>query len=124
MKPPPGKNPAAVVIAKRTALPVLPWTALASASWTLWQRATANVPVRTGALIALGVFGAALFYGDTVITPAISVLSAVEGLEVAAPGLSAPVVPLALVLLCALFAVQRCRPGPGRSRPASSWPSR
>ena len=73
----------------------------------LVQRATANVLVRTGVLVSLGVFGAALFYGDSVITPAISVLSAVEGLEVAAPGLSALVVPLALVILCPLFAVQR-----------------
>ena len=73
----------------------------------LVQRATANVPVRTGVLVSLGVFGAALFYGDSVITPAISVLSAVEGLEVAAPGLSALVLPLALAVLSALFAVQR-----------------
>jgi KUP system potassium uptake protein len=59
------------------------------------------VHVRTGALVALGVFGAALSYGDSVITPAISVLSAVEGLEVAAPAVSDLVVPLALVILCA-----------------------
>jgi KUP system potassium uptake protein len=55
----------------------------------------------------LGVLGAALFYGDSVITPAISVLSAVEGLEVVSPGLSAAVLPLAAVVLTALFAVQR-----------------
>jgi KUP system potassium uptake protein len=73
----------------------------------LVQRATASAPVRTGVLVSLGVFGAALFYGDSVITPAISVLSAVEGLEVAAPALSALVVPLALVVLSALFAIQR-----------------
>ena len=73
----------------------------------LVQRATANVLVRTGVLVSLGVFGAALFYGDSVITPAISVLSAVEGLEVAAPALSALVVPLALLILCVVFAVQR-----------------
>jgi KUP system potassium uptake protein len=58
-------------------------------------------------LIALGVFGAALFYGDGTITPAISVLSAIEGLNVAAPGLHGLVVPLALGVLLALFAVQR-----------------
>ncbi len=58
-------------------------------------------------LIALGVFGAALFYGDGMITPAISVLSAVEGLEVAAPGLERFVVPIALVVLSTLFVVQR-----------------
>ncbi|MFC5747431.1 potassium transporter Kup [Actinomadura rugatobispora] len=59
------------------------------------------------ALMALGVLGASLFYGDSVITPAISVLSAVEGLEVSAPGLSHMVVPVAAVILTALFAAQR-----------------
>jgi KUP system potassium uptake protein len=58
-------------------------------------------------LIALGVFGAALLYGDGVITPAISVLSAVEGLEVAAPGLEHMVIPLTIVILIGLFAMQR-----------------
>jgi KUP system potassium uptake protein len=60
-----------------------------------------------GLLIALGLFGAALLYGDGVITPAISVLSAVEGLEVASPALERFVVPLTIVILVALFAVQR-----------------
>jgi KUP system potassium uptake protein len=58
-------------------------------------------------LITLGVFGAALFYGDGMITPAISVLSAVEGLEVATPALEQFVVPIALVILTSLFVVQR-----------------
>ncbi|RYZ04339.1 MAG: potassium transporter Kup [Myxococcales bacterium] len=58
-------------------------------------------------LIALGVFGAALLYGDGVITPAISVLSAVEGLEIAAPGLSHLVTPLTIVILIGLFAIQK-----------------
>ncbi len=58
-------------------------------------------------LIALGIFGAALFYGDGMITPAISVLSAVEGLKVAAPGLESLVVPIALAVLTVLFAIQR-----------------
>jgi KUP system potassium uptake protein len=58
-------------------------------------------------LLALGVFGAALFYGDSIITPAVSVLSAIEGLEVAQPSLQPLVVPLAIVILVALFAVQR-----------------
>ena len=58
-------------------------------------------------LIALGVFGAALFYGDGMITPAISVLSAVEGLQVAAPGLEQFVVPIALAVLTTLFVFQR-----------------
>jgi len=58
-------------------------------------------------LVALGIFGAALFYGDGMITPAISVLSAVEGLEVAAPGLESLVLPITLVVLTVLFAIQR-----------------
>ena len=58
-------------------------------------------------LVALGIFGASLFYGDGMITPAISVLSAVEGLEVAAPSLESLVVPVTLVILTVLFAVQR-----------------
>ena len=55
----------------------------------------------------LGVFGAALFFGDGVITPAISVLSALEGLEVVAPQLSNWIVPLTVMVLVALFASQR-----------------
>ncbi|WP_425482192.1 potassium transporter Kup [Cognatiluteimonas profundi] len=55
----------------------------------------------------LGVFGVALFFGDGVLTPAISVLSAVEGLQVAAPELHRWVLPLTLVVLLALFATQR-----------------
>ncbi|EWY37645.1 potassium transporter Kup [Skermanella stibiiresistens SB22] len=55
----------------------------------------------------LGVFAAALFYGDSMITPAISVLSAVEGLEVAAPQLHYAVVPLTIAILVGLFLVQR-----------------
>ena len=62
--------------------------------------------VRNGLLLA-GVFGAALFYGDGVITPAISVLSAVEGLQVAEPRLKPFVVSIALGVLVALFLVQR-----------------
>jgi KUP system potassium uptake protein len=58
-------------------------------------------------LISLGVFGAALLYGDGVITPAISVLSAIEGLEVAAPELQSYVVPVTVLILAALFLVQR-----------------
>ncbi len=55
----------------------------------------------------LGIFGASLFFGDGVITPAITVMGAVEGLEVAAPGLGRFVVPIALVVLAGLFAAQR-----------------
>ena len=58
-------------------------------------------------LLLLGIFGTAIFFGDGVITPAISVLSAVEGLEVATPGLHAYVVPVTLVVLTGLFMVQR-----------------
>ncbi len=58
-------------------------------------------------LILLGVFGAALLFGDGMITPAISVLAAVEGTAVAAPGLHAMVVPAAVAILVALFLVQR-----------------
>jgi KUP system potassium uptake protein len=59
------------------------------------------------ALVALGIFGASLFYGDGMITPAISVLSAVEGIEVVAPDLDAMVVPVTLAILTGLFTIQR-----------------
>jgi len=62
---------------------------------------------RARAVVLLGVLGASLFYGDTLITPAISVLSAVEGLEVSAPGLADVVVPIAAVILAGVFFVQR-----------------
>lgn len=65
----------------------------------------------TWLLIGFGVFGAALLYGDGLITPAISVLGAVEGLEVAAPGLKHFVVPLTVVILVGLFSVQRIGTG-------------
>src|SRR5688500_579184 len=55
----------------------------------------------------LGIFGASLFFGDGVITPAISVLGAVEGLEVAAPRLHAYIVPITVVILVAVFVAQR-----------------
>src|SRR5215217_163775 len=59
------------------------------------------------ALVAIGAFGAALFYGDGMITPAISVLSAVEGLEVVSPSLESLVLPITLTILSALFFIQR-----------------
>jgi KUP system potassium uptake protein len=62
---------------------------------------------RTTLLVTLGIFGAGLFFGDGMITPAISVTSAVEGLKVAAPGLSHLVVPISLGILFGLFAIQR-----------------
>jgi len=58
------------------------------------------------AIIAVGLFGAALIYGDGAITPAISVLSALEGMEQATPALQAYVLPLAVLILLALFAIQ------------------
>ncbi len=61
--------------------------------------------VQTG-LLLLGVFGAALFYGDGMITPAISVLSAIEGLDVATPFFHPYILPITLVILIALFLVQ------------------
>src|SRR4051812_34364217 len=72
--------------------------------------ATASVkgePRWTGALLAIGVFGAALFYGDAVLTPAISVLSAVEGLEVGTSAFKPYVVPLATGILVGLFLIQK-----------------
>ncbi len=73
----------------------------------LARRATAGYPRLSGVLVLLGLFGTALFYGDSMITPAISVLSAVEGLEVALPGLSHWVVPVTVVLLIGLFLIQK-----------------
>ncbi|HEX6635225.1 MAG TPA: KUP/HAK/KT family potassium transporter, partial [Usitatibacter sp.] len=58
-------------------------------------------------LILLGVLGASMLYGGAMITPAISVLSAVEGVRVAAPGLGGWVIPATVAILCALFGVQR-----------------
>ena len=60
-----------------------------------------------GPLILIGVFGASLFYGDAVLTPAISVLSAVEGLEIGTGAFKPYVVPIAVGVLVALFALQR-----------------
>ncbi|MBT9599208.1 MAG: potassium transporter Kup [Vitreoscilla sp.] len=64
-------------------------------------------PTLRRVLMVVGLFGTAVFYGDGVITPAISVLSAVEGLQVVAPGLHDLVIPITLLVLTALFAVQR-----------------
>ncbi len=59
------------------------------------------------AIMLLGIFGAALFYGDGIITPAISVLSAVEGLQVASPVFKTYVIPITILVLCGLFAFER-----------------
>jgi len=58
-------------------------------------------------LVGLGIFGAAMFYGDGMITPAITVLGAVEGLGVIAPAMHPYIVPITVVILVALFAIQR-----------------
>jgi KUP system potassium uptake protein len=60
----------------------------------------------SGVLVLLGIISGALFYGDAVITPALSVLSAVEGLKLATPAFDAYIVPLTVAILVALFAVQ------------------
>ncbi|NML25428.1 potassium transporter Kup [Zoogloea sp. G-4-1-14] len=67
---------------------------------------TTRSPRLASAMAAVGLFGAALFYGDGVITPAISVLSAVEGLEVATPAFRPYVLPISLVVLTGLFLIQ------------------
>ena len=69
--------------------------------------AVKDQPRLRSVLMTVGLFGTAIFYGDGVITPAISVLSAVEGLGVAAPALNSAVIPITLVVLFGLFSVQR-----------------
>jgi KUP system potassium uptake protein len=75
---------------------------------TLLRRWTGKRGRRTSMFLAgLGLFGASLFFGDSMITPAISVLSAVEGLKVIQPGFEDFIVPITAVIIVALFAVQR-----------------
>lgn len=69
--------------------------------------AAGKTPGRRTALLLTGVLGAALFYGDSVITPAISVLSAVEGMEIVTPVLKPYVLPISVAVLVGLFMVQR-----------------
>src|SRR5450755_5200873 len=73
----------------------------------LAAHSVADKPKLRHLLLMAGVFGAALFYGDGVITPAISVLSAVEGLELAIPALAPYVVQITLAVLIVLFLVQK-----------------
>lgn len=73
----------------------------------LASRAVADKPRLRHLLLVIGIFGTSLFYGDGVITPAISVLSAVEGLEVVSPHFKHYVIPITLVVLFGLFAVQK-----------------
>ena len=83
---------------------IMALTALAS-------KAAGSTKGRKLALLMVGVLGAALFYGDSIITPAISVLSAVEGLEGVTPAFKPYVVPASLAILVGLFAVQRLGTG-------------
>ena len=73
----------------------------------LASMAVKDRPVLRQRLLVVGIFGTCLFYGDGVITPAISVLSAVEGLEVVSPAFKKYVIPITLVILFGLFAVQK-----------------
>ncbi len=73
----------------------------------LASQAVKDKPELRRVLLVIGIFGTSLFYGDGVITPAISVLSAVEGLEVVSPAFRQYVVPITLVVLFVLFAVQK-----------------
>jgi KUP system potassium uptake protein len=73
----------------------------------LAANAVKDKPALRRALLVIGIFGTSLFYGDGVITPAISVLSAVEGLTVISPALHHYVIPLTLLVLLVLFAVQK-----------------
>jgi KUP system potassium uptake protein len=72
----------------------------------LATKAVKDQPQWRGPLLVIGIFGASLFYGDAVLTPAISVLSAVEGLEVGTRAFKPYVVPIAVGVLVALFALQ------------------
>ena len=83
---------------------IMALTALAS-------KAAGSTARRRLILLLIGVFGGALFYGDSVITPAISVLSAVEGLEVATPAFKPYVLPISIGVIIGLFAVQRLGTG-------------
>ena len=73
----------------------------------LASMAVKDRPVLRHRMLIVGIFGTCLFYGDGVITPAISVLSAVEGLEVVSPAFKKYVIPLTIVILFGLFAVQK-----------------
>ncbi|RWE22452.1 MAG: potassium transporter Kup, partial [Mesorhizobium sp.] len=74
---------------------------------SLMALARSAYPNGSRLILGIGLCGAALFFGDSIITPAISVLSAVEGLKVVTPALEAYVVPITLLILAVLFAVQR-----------------
>ncbi|TIL67450.1 potassium transporter Kup [Mesorhizobium sp.] len=74
---------------------------------SLMALARNSFPTRSAVILGIGIVGAALFFGDAVITPAISVLSAVEGMNVVTPTFQPYVVPLTLAILAVVFAIQR-----------------
>ena len=74
---------------------------------TLARRKGRSISARKGVLLWFGLAGAALLFADGMITPAISVLSAVEGIEVAAPGVHPLIIPLSIVIIVGLFAMQK-----------------
>ncbi|MDO8390580.1 MAG: potassium transporter Kup [Actinomycetota bacterium] len=80
---------------------------LALTALVMGRKSKGATVAKAGALVGLGVFGTALLYGDGIITPAISVLSAVEGLEEVDKGFTDWVIPIAIVILVLLFSVQR-----------------
>jgi KUP system potassium uptake protein len=73
----------------------------------LVARSLESAPRRRWWLVGFGIFGAAMFYGDGMITPAITVLGAVEGLEVIAPALHPYIVPVSVAIMVALFGIQK-----------------
>ena len=81
----------------------------------LASQAVKDKPKLRSVLLGVGIFGTSLFYGDGVITPAISVLSAVEGLEVVSDHFKHYVIPITLVVLFCLFAVQKRAPAESAS---------
>ena len=75
---------------------------------TLMSLAGRNTSARaTSILVILGLIGGSFFYGEVVITPAISVMSAIEGLKIIAPDLDTWVVPISIIVLTLLFAIQK-----------------
>ncbi|HEX8030534.1 MAG TPA: KUP/HAK/KT family potassium transporter, partial [Vicinamibacterales bacterium] len=86
---------------------ILALTALVPNRGAVAEKSGSRLAVGRPVLIALGIFGTALLYGDGMITPAISVLSAVEGLEVITPLFSPYVVPVTVMILIGLFAIQK-----------------
>ena len=83
----------------------------AMALTALASQAAGGTPRRKALILMVGMFGATLFFGDSVITPAVTVMGAMEGLEVITPSMKPFIVPLSVVVLVALFAVQRLGTG-------------